>query len=65
LALDSASNPVFGAIKAIKSKFGDSVEVACDVCLCTYTSHGHCGIFRLVASFNYNLFVQFTKSDFE
>ena len=46
VALDKASNPVFGAIKKIKEKFGDRVEVACDICLCTYTSHGHCGIFR-------------------
>ena len=49
LALDVSSNPVFGAIKDIKAKFGDRVEVACDVCLCTYTSHGHCGIFRSVS----------------
>ena len=46
LALNESFNPVFGAIKAIKSRFGDRLEVACDVCLCTYTSHGHCGIFR-------------------
>merc|ERR1712110_53876 len=46
LALDPVANPVFSAIKAIKTKFGDDLEIACDVCLCTYTSHGHCGIFR-------------------
>ena len=46
LALNSVANPVFSAIKAIKAKFGDDLEIACDVCLCTYTLHGHCGIFR-------------------
>lgn len=30
------------AIKALKSSFPDLV-VATDVCLCAYTSHGHCG----------------------
>ena len=46
IALDTTVNPVFEAIKTIKATFGDKVEVACDICLCTYTSHGHCGIFR-------------------
>ena len=32
------------AIKAIKEKFGDQILVATDVCLCAYTTHGHCGI---------------------
>lgn len=31
-------------IRAIKEKFGDSVYVITDVCMCEYTSHGHCGI---------------------
>ena len=22
------------------------MAVACDVCICPYTSHGHCGVFR-------------------
>jgi porphobilinogen synthase len=30
--------------KRIKESFGDSVWLAADVCLCAYTSHGHCGI---------------------
>ncbi|MGL5356367.1 MAG: porphobilinogen synthase [Cetobacterium sp.] len=33
------------AIKFIKSKFPDFLVVT-DVCLCEYTSHGHCGILR-------------------
>jgi porphobilinogen synthase len=31
-------------IHQIKKTFGNSVWVAADVCLCAYTSHGHCGI---------------------
>jgi porphobilinogen synthase len=31
-------------IKKIKSTFGDKVWIAADVCLCSYTNHGHCGI---------------------
>ena len=30
----------------LKSEFGDKLAVACDVCICPYTSHGHCGVFR-------------------
>jgi len=39
-------NPVFDAIRQLKAKHGDGLLVACDVCICPYTSHGHCGIFR-------------------
>src|SRR6185295_4723561 len=31
-------------VKAIKSNFGEDVWLASDLCLCSYTSHGHCGI---------------------
>ncbi len=31
-------------IRTIKGKFGTQVWLAADVCLCSYTSHGHCGI---------------------
>ncbi|MCK5397693.1 MAG: porphobilinogen synthase [Thermoplasmata archaeon] len=30
------------AIRRIKEELGDDVLVACDVCLCEYTDHGHC-----------------------
>jgi len=33
-----------GQLAAIKSRFGDDVWLAADVCLCSHTSHGHCGI---------------------
>ena len=31
-------------IKTIKEKFGDKIVIFADVCLCAYTTHGHCGI---------------------
>ena len=31
-------------IKKIKSTLGEKVWIAADVCLCSYTNHGHCGI---------------------
>lgn len=35
---------VVAVIQSIKEKFGNAVWLACDVCLCSYTNHGHCGI---------------------
>lgn len=32
------------AVRALKSRFGSDVLLATDVCLCPYTSHGHCGV---------------------
>ena len=37
------NNPVRKAIRNIKEAYPNLV-VAADVCLCTYTNHGHCGI---------------------
>jgi porphobilinogen synthase len=31
-------------VQQIKQQFGDTVWLALDVCLCSYTTHGHCGI---------------------
>jgi porphobilinogen synthase len=31
-------------VKKIKTHFGNAIWLAADVCLCSYTSHGHCGI---------------------
>lgn len=39
----SANGPVPRAIDAIKRRHADAVVIA-DVCLCEYTSHGHCGV---------------------
>lgn len=32
------------AIRAIKEEYKDDIYVITDVCMCEYTSHGHCGI---------------------
>lgn len=32
------------AVRAIKQQVGDDLIVMTDLCLCEYTSHGHCGI---------------------
>lgn len=31
-------------VKNVKENFGDDLWLATDVCLCSYTMHGHCGI---------------------
>ena len=36
--------PAHQAVRALKERFGQDVTVMADVCLCTYTDHGHCGI---------------------
>jgi porphobilinogen synthase len=41
----SPSGSVQEAVKAIKDRYPEMV-VMTDVCLCEYTSHGHCGILR-------------------
>lgn len=35
---------VADAVRALKKKFGDALYVITDVCLCAYTTHGHCGL---------------------
>lgn len=45
----SAFNPyslVALAVKELKKQFGDDLYVVTDVCVCSYTSHGHCGIIQ-------------------
>ncbi len=34
------------AVKALKKSFGDDLYVVTDVCVCSYTTHGHCGIIK-------------------
>lgn len=31
-------------IKKLKENFGNAIWIASDLCLCSYTSHGHCGV---------------------
>lgn len=35
---------ITSVIASIKQRFGNTIWLAMDVCLCAYTSHGHCGI---------------------
>nr|XP_020664846.1 delta-aminolevulinic acid dehydratase [Pogona vitticeps] len=44
-AADAEDTPVIQAVRTIRSLFPELL-IACDVCLCPYTSHGHCGILR-------------------
>ncbi|CAL1541811.1 unnamed protein product [Lymnaea stagnalis] len=44
-AADAPDTPVIEAIKVLRKAF-PSLLIACDVCLCPYTSHGHCGYLR-------------------
>uniref|UniRef100_A0A8C0U5Y3 Delta-aminolevulinic acid dehydratase n=1 Tax=Cyanistes caeruleus TaxID=156563 RepID=A0A8C0U5Y3_CYACU len=44
-AADAEGTPAIQAIRKIRSTFPELLT-ACDVCLCPYTSHGHCGILR-------------------
>jgi len=50
-AADDPKGPVIQAIKLLRRHFRDLFIVA-DVCLCEYTSHGHCGILRDDGSLN-------------
>ncbi|HPO14890.1 MAG TPA: porphobilinogen synthase [Candidatus Hydrogenedentes bacterium] len=35
---------IFRALSTLKKQFGDEVVLIPDLCLCAYTSHGHCGL---------------------
>nr|XP_022900039.1 delta-aminolevulinic acid dehydratase [Onthophagus taurus] len=40
---DSDGNPIVRCLPLLRTWFPD-LTIACDVCLCGYTSHGHCGV---------------------
>ncbi|KAI4224680.1 MAG: hypothetical protein L6R36_004488 [Xanthoria steineri] len=48
---DDPDGPVIQTIRLLRSKF-PSLFIVTDVCLCEYTSHGHCGILRDDGSLN-------------
>ena len=41
-----ADGIVQSGVRALRSAVGDELAVIADVCLCEYTSHGHCGVLR-------------------
>ncbi|GMM32267.1 porphobilinogen synthase [Martiniozyma asiatica (nom. inval.)] len=53
-AADDPEGPVIQAIKALRENF-PSLYIMCDVCLCEYTSHGHCGVLHEDGSINTGL----------
>ncbi|KAL8775691.1 MAG: hypothetical protein Q9209_000187 [Squamulea sp. 1 TL-2023] len=50
-AADDPDGPVIQTIRLLRHKF-PSLFIVADVCLCEYTSHGHCGILRDDGSLN-------------
>jgi len=50
-AADDPQGPVIASIRLLRQRFPQLFVVA-DVCLCEYTSHGHCGILRDDGSLN-------------
>ena len=48
-----AVNPVTAALQALRADTDlDDLLLMADVCLCEYTSHGHCGVPRCFAAGN-------------
>lgn len=41
-----AESLICEALKVLRTHFGESLLLCADVCLCTFTSHGHCGIYK-------------------
>jgi porphobilinogen synthase len=56
-AADDPEGPVILAIKLLRRTF-PNLFIIVDVCLCEYTSHGHCGILRDDGSLNNTLSVE-------
>ncbi|KAH9117517.1 hypothetical protein LEN26_012625, partial [Aphanomyces euteiches] len=44
---DDPSTPVIECTKAIREAL-PSLLISCDVCMCEYTDHGHCGILKTI-----------------
>ncbi|XP_015927299.1 delta-aminolevulinic acid dehydratase [Parasteatoda tepidariorum] len=42
---DTERNPVLKCVRALRKTYPDLL-IACDVCLCGYADHGHCGILK-------------------
>ena len=41
---EDPDGPLHRAVRALRRELGDELTVIADVCLCTYTDHGHCGV---------------------
>ncbi|KAF2223310.1 delta-aminolevulinic acid dehydratase-like protein [Elsinoe ampelina] len=56
-AADDPQGPVIASIRLLRRAF-PNLFIVVDVCLCEYTSHGHCGILREDGSLNNQLSVE-------
>ncbi|KAF9139199.1 hypothetical protein BG015_002130 [Linnemannia schmuckeri] len=56
-AADDPNTPAIRALKVLSKAF-PNLLLACDVCLCPYTSHGHCGVLREDGTINNRASVQ-------
>ncbi|KAI8362679.1 delta-aminolevulinic acid dehydratase [Choanephora cucurbitarum] len=54
---DDPEGPTILAVKLLRKNF-PGLFVACDVCLCEYTSHGHCGVLREDGTLNNDLSIK-------
>ncbi|CAK7897013.1 delta-aminolevulinic acid dehydratase [[Candida] anglica] len=54
---DDPEGPVIQAIQKLRKEFPD-LYIMCDVCLCEYTDHGHCGVLYEDGSLNRELSVR-------
>lgn len=43
---EDMDSPAHRAVAKLKREFGEDLTVFADVCLCTYTDHGHCGVLK-------------------
>ncbi|XP_015596742.1 delta-aminolevulinic acid dehydratase [Cephus cinctus] len=48
---DSMKNPIIQVLPLLRKEFPHLI-IACDVCLCAYTEHGHCGILNSDGTIN-------------
>ncbi|RKF59030.1 Delta-aminolevulinic acid dehydratase [Erysiphe neolycopersici] len=55
-AADDPMGPVITSIRVLRQRF-PTLFIVADVCLCEYTSHGHCGILREDGSLNNDMSV--------
>jgi porphobilinogen synthase len=42
---DAADSPVVRSVKHLRTKY-PNLLIACDLCMCAYTTHGHCCVFH-------------------
>ena len=52
--------PVLLGIQKLRSRFPELL-ILCDVCLCAYTDHGHCGI--SLYSYSHCIFLQWNHNN--